>query len=128
MVMPLDLALFSNKLLAVDGQSSIDGILMNRTALTALMNIEVLDRQDRQHRLSRPLLCGIGCNKLELFCSALPSSTLMGFNVPILRSRTVQLMLLENKYDVVVSLRLILLQMSTRNGICSTILLLSCFF
>ena len=33
-----------------DGQSSIDGILMNRTALTALLHIEVLDHQDRQHR------------------------------------------------------------------------------
>ena len=33
-----------------DGQSSIDGILMNRTALTALLDIRVLDHQDRQHR------------------------------------------------------------------------------
>ena len=33
-----------------EGQSSIDGILMNRTALTALLRIEVLDHQDRQHR------------------------------------------------------------------------------
>ena len=33
-----------------DGQSSIDGILMNRTALSALLHIEVLDHQDRQHR------------------------------------------------------------------------------
>ena len=33
-----------------DGQSSIDGILLNRTALTALLNIEVLDHRDRQHR------------------------------------------------------------------------------
>ena len=28
-----------------DGQSSIDGILLNRTALTALLNIEVLDHR-----------------------------------------------------------------------------------
>lgn len=33
-----------------DGQSSIDGILLNRTALTALLDIEVLDHRDRQHR------------------------------------------------------------------------------
>ena len=33
-----------------DGQSSIDGILMNRTALSALLHIEALDHQDRQHR------------------------------------------------------------------------------
>ena len=33
-----------------EGQSSIDGILMNRTALTALVKIEVLDHPDRQHR------------------------------------------------------------------------------
>ena len=33
-----------------EGQSSIDGILLNRTALTALLNIRVLDHQDRQHR------------------------------------------------------------------------------
>ena len=33
-----------------EGQSSIDGILMNRTALAALVRIEVLDHQDRQHR------------------------------------------------------------------------------
>ena len=32
-----------------DGQS-IDGILVNRTALTALVGIEVLQHQDRQHR------------------------------------------------------------------------------
>ena len=34
----------------VDGQSSIDGILVNRTALTALLGVEVLPHQDRQHR------------------------------------------------------------------------------
>ena len=33
-----------------EGQSSIDGILMNRTALAALIRIEVLDHRDRQHR------------------------------------------------------------------------------
>ena len=33
-----------------EGQSSIDGILMNRTALTALVKIEILDLPDRQHR------------------------------------------------------------------------------
>ena len=33
-----------------EGQSSIDGILMNRTALAALIHIEVLDHRDRQHR------------------------------------------------------------------------------
>ena len=33
-----------------EGQSSIDGILMNRTALTALVKIEVLEHLDRQHR------------------------------------------------------------------------------
>ena len=33
-----------------EGQSSIDGILMNRTALAALVRIEVLDHRDRQHR------------------------------------------------------------------------------
>ena len=33
-----------------EGQSSIDGILLNRTALTALLKMEVLDHADRQHR------------------------------------------------------------------------------
>lgn len=33
-----------------EGQSSIDGILVNRTALTALIGMEVLQHQDRQHR------------------------------------------------------------------------------
>ena len=33
-----------------EGQSSIGGILMNRTALAALVRIEVLDHRDRQHR------------------------------------------------------------------------------
>ena len=33
-----------------EGESSIDGILMSRTALTALINIQVLDHRDRQHR------------------------------------------------------------------------------
>ena len=33
-----------------EGQSSIDGILLNQSALTALMIIEVLDHQDRQRR------------------------------------------------------------------------------
>ena len=33
-----------------DGQSSIDGVLVNRTALTALLGMEVLLHQDRQHR------------------------------------------------------------------------------
>ena len=33
-----------------EGQSSIDGILLNRTALTALLKMEVLDHTDRQHR------------------------------------------------------------------------------
>ena len=36
--------------LAGEGESSIDGILMNRTALTALIDIRVLDHRDRQHR------------------------------------------------------------------------------
>ena len=33
-----------------DGQSSIDGILVNRSALTALVGMEVLHHPDRQHR------------------------------------------------------------------------------
>ena len=33
-----------------EGESSIDGILMNRTALTALIDIQVLDHRDRQQR------------------------------------------------------------------------------
>lgn len=36
-----------------EGQSSIDGILVNRTALTAPQHIEVLNHQDRQHRPAR---------------------------------------------------------------------------
>lgn len=39
------------------GQSSIDGILVNRTALTALLGIEVLNHQDRQHRPVKATFC-----------------------------------------------------------------------
>lgn len=39
-----------NPVSETEGQSSIDGILVNRTALTALIGMEVLQHQDRQHR------------------------------------------------------------------------------
>lgn len=56
-----------------DGQSSIDGILVNRTALTALMHVEVLDHQDRQHRPVRATFAWDRVQQVGTDCSGLLS-------------------------------------------------------